>query len=212
MVAHNYPSATPMGVGNRTIIAERLVKRFGTFTAVNGISFVVQSGEVYDFLGPNGAGKSTVVPLLTTLSVPTAGQATVGGYDVMQQAVGVRRVAGVALQEIGIALLLGIGFSGLAVGIALVSGNSAATNSSVILFFPLTLLTATFVPVDLLQGWIKVVARLNPVTYVLEAMRAIRNTGWEAAVIGRGLLASPAMFVVLFAWALYGLGARTRRR
>ncbi len=89
-------------MSNREIIAENLVKRYGDFTAVNGVSFKVDSGEVFGFLGPNGAGKSTSVSIMTTLGLPTSGIATVGGYDVVTQAADVRRVAGVALQEIGL--------------------------------------------------------------------------------------------------------------
>jgi len=57
---------------------------------------------VFGFLGPNGAGKSTTVKILTTLALPTAGRAAVGGFDVVTQAGDVRRIAGVALQDIGI--------------------------------------------------------------------------------------------------------------
>lgn len=92
-----------MAMSTREIIAEQLVKRFkGDVTAVNGVSFKVNAGEVFGFLGPNGAGKSTVVSMLTTLSLPSEGRASVGGYDVVSQAGSVRRVAGVALQEIGL--------------------------------------------------------------------------------------------------------------
>ena len=89
-------------MNNGTIIAENLVKRFGDFTAVNGVSFEIKAGEVYGFLGPNGAGKSTTVSMLTTLSLPTSGRAIIGSYDVVSHAEQVRRVAGVALQEIGL--------------------------------------------------------------------------------------------------------------
>lgn len=89
-------------MSNREIIAENLVKRYGDFYAVNRVSFHVKSGEIFGFLGPNGAGKSTTVAMLTTLGLPTEGRATVGGYDVVSEAANVRRVAGVALQEIGI--------------------------------------------------------------------------------------------------------------
>ncbi|MCK6579998.1 MAG: ATP-binding cassette domain-containing protein [Anaerolineae bacterium] len=84
------------------IRAENLIKRYGEFTAVDGVSFSVKSGEIFGFLGPNGAGKSTTVKMLTTLALPTAGRGLVGGYDVMTQAGDVRRIAGVALQEIGL--------------------------------------------------------------------------------------------------------------
>jgi ABC-2 type transport system ATP-binding protein len=89
-------------MSTREIIAETLVKQFGQFQAVKGVSFKVNSGELFGFLGPNGAGKSTIVSMLTTLSTPTAGRATVGGYDVATQAAQVRRIAGVALQEVGV--------------------------------------------------------------------------------------------------------------
>jgi ABC-2 type transport system ATP-binding protein len=89
-------------MNNREIVADNLVKRYGDFAAVNGVSFHVKSGEIYGFLGPNGAGKSTTVTMMTTLILPTAGKGTVGGYDVVSQAGDVRRVAGVALQEIGL--------------------------------------------------------------------------------------------------------------
>jgi ABC-2 type transport system ATP-binding protein len=87
---------------NREIVVENLVKRYGDFTAVNGVSFKVENGEIFGFLGPNGAGKSTTVQMLTTLGVPTEGRATVCGFDVVTQARDVRGVAGVALQDIGL--------------------------------------------------------------------------------------------------------------
>lgn len=87
---------------NREIVVENLVKRYGDFYAVDDVSFKVQSGEIYGFLGPNGAGKSTTISMVTTLSLPTSGRATVGGYDVVTQAGEVRRISGVALQEIGL--------------------------------------------------------------------------------------------------------------
>lgn len=116
------------------------------------------------------------------------------------------------LAVLAFSILLGISFSGLTVGVALLSGNSAATSSASFLFFPLTFLTATFVPVNLLQGWFKVAAYINPITYFLEATRAILNTGWDTNLMLRGLLAIALMFTVLFAFALYCLHVRTRRR
>jgi ABC-2 type transport system ATP-binding protein len=89
-------------MSNREIVVENLVKEYGEFKAVNRVSFRVHSGEIFGFLGPNGAGKSTSVSMLTTLILPTSGKATVGGYDVVDEAGDVRRVSGVALQEIGL--------------------------------------------------------------------------------------------------------------
>ncbi len=75
-----------------------IVKKFGDFTAVNGISFVVEEGEIFGLLGPNGAGKSTLIRMLVTLLVPTSGSALVNGFDVVKQADGVRRSIGVIPQ------------------------------------------------------------------------------------------------------------------
>ncbi|MBC8159847.1 MAG: ATP-binding cassette domain-containing protein [Roseiflexaceae bacterium] len=88
---------------NRTIAVENLVKAYPSGQrAVDGISFGVAAGEVFGFLGPNGAGKSTTVRVLATLSLPSSGSVHVGGYDVAQQPAAIRRVIGVALQEIGV--------------------------------------------------------------------------------------------------------------
>jgi ABC-2 type transport system ATP-binding protein len=67
--------------------------------AVDGIDLRVDPGEIYGFLGPNGAGKSTTVHMLTTLLPPTAGTATVAGYDVVKDGPKVRKAIGAALQE-----------------------------------------------------------------------------------------------------------------
>jgi len=75
-----------------------LVKRFGDFTAVDGISFSVGEGETFGLLGPNGAGKSTLIRMLTTLVPPTGGTASVGGFDVVAAADEVRRCIGVIPQ------------------------------------------------------------------------------------------------------------------
>ena len=90
-------------MSDRGILVEQLVKDYPAgVRAVDGASFQVQPGSVFGFLGPNGAGKSTTIKILTTLALPTAGRAAVGGFDVVGEAERVRRIAGVALQEIGI--------------------------------------------------------------------------------------------------------------
>ena len=81
------------------ITAEGLVRRFKDVEAVAGIDLAVAPGEIYGFLGPNGAGKSTTVHMLTTLLPPSAGRATVAGFDVAKQGPRVRAAIGAALQE-----------------------------------------------------------------------------------------------------------------
>ena len=75
-----------------------ITKRFGEFTAVDGISFSVEPGEFFGLLGPNGAGKSTLIRMLTTLLPPTSGTATVAGFDVVGHPNDVRKAIGVIPQ------------------------------------------------------------------------------------------------------------------
>ena len=85
------------------IEAHDLRKEFpGGVVAVAGINLGVEQGQVFGFLGPNGAGKTTTVRMLTTLLRPTAGSASVAGFDVARQQLQVRRSIGVALQEAGL--------------------------------------------------------------------------------------------------------------
>ena len=69
---------------NQAIAVEGLVKRYGDLIAVDGISFEVERGELFGFLGPNGAGKTTTVNILTGVSLPTSGSASIHGHDVVK--------------------------------------------------------------------------------------------------------------------------------
>ncbi len=85
--------------GDATIVARGLVRHFGDVRAVDGIDLDVAAGEIYGFLGPNGAGKTTLTRMLCTLLRPTAGSATVAGFDIGRDAGRVRLSIGVTLQE-----------------------------------------------------------------------------------------------------------------
>jgi len=76
------------------IIVSRLVKEFGSFRAVNGISFEVPKGQILGFLGPNGAGKSTTMKMLTGFIEPSGGSASIGGKDIVKESIAVRRQIG----------------------------------------------------------------------------------------------------------------------
>jgi len=82
------------------IDVRNIVKQFGDFTAVKGISFEVQEGEIFGLLGPNGAGKSTLIRMMVTLLTPTSGTALVNGFDVVKQSDDVRRSIGVIPQAL----------------------------------------------------------------------------------------------------------------
>ena len=81
------------------IRVEGLEKRFGDVHAVRGVDFEVRGGETFGFLGPNGAGKSTTINMLCTLLRPTAGRATVAGFDVVAERDDVRREIGLVFQD-----------------------------------------------------------------------------------------------------------------
>jgi ABC-2 type transport system ATP-binding protein len=95
-----------MAAERNGIEVEGLVREFKDVRAVDGIDLAVAPGEIYGFLGPNGAGKSTTVHMLTTLLPPTAGRATVAGFDVVKNGPEVRRAIGAALQEAALDPLL----------------------------------------------------------------------------------------------------------
>jgi ABC-2 type transport system permease protein len=115
------------------------------------------------------------------------------------------------LAVIGLSVLLGTGFAGFTVSAALGSGNAAATQGASFIFFPLTFLAPTFVPLELLDGWLKVAAQVNPITYVLGAMRSLITGGWDGAVIWQGVLACLILAVATYLLAATALRVRTRR-
>lgn len=79
-----------------------LVKKYGEKAAVKGISFTVESGEIFSLLGPNGAGKTTTISMLSTLYIPTSGDATIGGHSVTREPMAVRRLIGVVPQDLAL--------------------------------------------------------------------------------------------------------------
>ena len=81
------------------VVVENLVKRFGSFVAVNHVTFEARRGEIFGFLGPNGAGKSTTIRILCGLLSPTEGGALVSGFDVATQPEAVRQTIGYMSQK-----------------------------------------------------------------------------------------------------------------
>jgi len=81
------------------IVTVGLVKRFGSLAAVDGLSFEVETGEIFGLLGPNGSGKTTTIRMLSCLIAPTEGQASVGGHDIRRDPLRVRETVGVLTEN-----------------------------------------------------------------------------------------------------------------
>jgi ABC-2 type transport system ATP-binding protein len=89
-----------MSEPGKAIVVDNIVKRYGDFEAVKGITFHVGEGEIFGLLGPNGAGKSTLIRMMTTLIPATSGKAIIAGHDVSRDADAVRRAIGVIPQAL----------------------------------------------------------------------------------------------------------------
>jgi ABC-2 type transport system ATP-binding protein len=87
---------------NTIVEVENLVKKYGDLTAIDGVSFAIQEGEIFGLLGPNGAGKTTLISVLTCLFPPTEGTVTIAGYDVVQDAAQVKEIIGVVPQDLAL--------------------------------------------------------------------------------------------------------------
>jgi len=81
---------------------QNLSKKYGDFTAVKGISFDIQEGEIFSLLGPNGAGKTTSISMLSTLYTPSGGDAIIGGHSVCKEPMEVRKLIGVVPQDLAL--------------------------------------------------------------------------------------------------------------
>jgi ABC-2 type transport system ATP-binding protein len=84
------------------LVANDLLKSFNGLTAVNGVSFTIEKGEVFGLLGPNGAGKTTTIRILSTIILPDQGDVTIGGYSIQKNADDVRGVIGICPQELAL--------------------------------------------------------------------------------------------------------------
>jgi ABC-2 type transport system permease protein len=109
------------------------------------------------------------------------------------------------------ASLWGVAFAALGIGVALRTGSGQATQGAQFLAFPLMFLTTTFAPREAIGvGWLHTAVAYNPVTYILEAMRAFSFRGWVFADIAKGLIAVAALATVTVSFALSSLRHRMR--
>ena len=103
-IADAAPELTPTSAA--VISVQNVVHRYENRTALNGVSFDVRPAELFGLLGPNGSGKTTLFRILSTLMLPTAGRATIMGYDAAQEPARVRRQIGVVFQAQSVDLKL----------------------------------------------------------------------------------------------------------
>jgi ABC-2 type transport system permease protein len=104
-----------------------------------------------------------------------------------------------------------LAFSGFGYAVALKTGNPGAVNSMFLLFFPFLFLTTSYVPKNQLSGWLHAVAAWNPVTYLLEGLRSLVTTGWDASAIGAALLAVVIVGAISMTLCFAALRGRIRR-
>lgn len=110
-----------------------------------------------------------------------------------------------------IAALWGLAFAGIPYAIALRTGNATVVAQSSLLFFPFVFLTTTLVPQARLSGWLGAIARVNPVTYLLAALRSLVTGGWNAHALAEGLLIVGGVAVITLSLALTALRGRVSR-
>jgi len=128
-------------------------------------------------------------------------------------AIGVRFDTGIAGMLVFVLLgaLWSLAFSGFGYAIALKTGNPAAVNSSFLLFFPFLFLTTSYVPKEQLSGWLKTVASWNPVTYLLEGLRALVYRGWDGTRLLQALAAVAIVGAISQTMCFAALRGRVKR-
>ena len=133
---------------------------------------------------------------------------------IMGFAVGVRFETGILglLLFVLMAGFWGLVFAGFPYAIALKTGNPGAVNTSFIIFLPFIFLTPVFIPLEAMTHWMAAIARYNPVTYLLDALRSLISVGWEWDVIAYGVISVAAVGVLSLSLALWALNGRVTRR
>ena len=126
---------------------------------------------------------------------------------------GIKVATGVAgtLMFVLISGLWGLAFTGFPYSIALRTGNPTAVNNAFLLFFPFAFLTTAYLPQEAMTGWLATAADFNPTTYLLAAMRALLQEGWEWGTILKGLAAVGGLGAVSFTLAFRSLRGRVNR-
>lgn len=143
--------------------------------------------------------------LVITLSIPVLILGMIVGVDFATGVPGM-------LAFLAISGLWGLAFTGFPYAIALKTGNPAAVNSSFLLFFPFSFLTTSFLPKEALSGWLATAATYNPVTYLLDGLRAIISEGWDWMALSKALLSIFVILSLSFFFAFTALRGRVSRK
>lgn len=110
-----------------------------------------------------------------------------------------------------LALAFGLAYAGIGLTMALRTGSAEATNSVFVLFFPFVFLSPAFLPRDLLEPWVQVVAAYNPITYVIEGLRAVTVTGFAWTDVFQALVAIAAIAAITLSTSFAALKSRTQQ-
>jgi ABC transporter DrrB family efflux protein len=206
-----------------------------SFPGVGGnyLNFILPVTVLFSSISGGAAGLTLVADLETgyfrrQLSMPLSRASIVlaaillGAIQVLVQAtlilclgllMGADPAAGVggALALLGFALLWGMGFAGYSVATGLKTGNAQAAQAATFIFFPLMFLAPVFLPMEQLAGWIQAIAKVNPTTYMLEAMRSVMIQGWVASSLIQGLVAAGIFATITLTAAVRVARSKTSR-
>jgi ABC-2 type transport system permease protein len=212
-VSETFPSSTPFLNGQGYVAFQLPVSlMFAVATATSGLALVTEIDLGYfDKLLVAPIRRSSIIlgRLMADFVRGVAGAVVVLLAGI---AFGAHVESGIlgALVIVLLSALFGVAYAGFGILVALRTRNVQATNTSFLLFFPLLFLTPNFVPFDRLTPFMETLARINPVSYVIEGLRSLVIEGWDADKIGAAVLVIFAMGVVLTALSLRAIATYDR--
>ncbi len=197
------------------------VKKFGDFT-VKGVSFDIQVGEIFSLLGPNGAGNTTTISMLSTLYVPTSGDASIGGHSVTKEPMAVRALIQMVLLMVFGTLVMGVNWASqpLALAIVMVASCLAAAalgtmlgtfiktaeqanGLSIMIGMVMAMLGGCWYPLELFPQVVQQAVRVLPTTWAMNGMLdlLLRGQGVMGILPEAGVLLGFALvFFVVGIW------------
>ncbi len=212
-VSETFPNTTPFLQGQSYVAFQLPVSlMFAVATATSGLALVteIDNGYFDKLLVAPIRRSSIIVGRLAADFVRGVGGATV--VLIAGIALGAHVESGPigAVVIVILAALFGVAYAGFAILVALRTRNVQATNTSFLLFFPLLFLTPNFVPFELLTPLMETLARVNPVSYVIEGLRSLVIEGWDLDKIAACLGVTVVMGIVLTALSLRAIATYDR--